>query len=193
MKGSRGRDPDDATDEELMSDVRDGDLEQLGVLFDRHHKRLFHFCLRMTGSRAVAEDLTQEVFTRMLKYRNSFRSDSRYLAWMYRIARNCCHDHLLGAAPLEELERAGQVVDESVGDAQRRVEHDENLSLLRRAFLRLPLERREVLVLSRFEERRYAEIAEMLETTVGAVKVRVHRAIGELRRVYCELLEETAA
>src|SRR5205823_11720081 len=81
------------TDETLMLLVRGGDVARLGVLFDRHHRALFDFFARMTGSRTAAEDLVQDVFFRMLKYRDTFRVESRFKAWMFRIARNAGFDH----------------------------------------------------------------------------------------------------
>jgi hypothetical protein len=65
------------TDTELMVAVRDGDLVQLGVLFERHHLHLFNFFLRLTGSRQLSGDLVQEAFIRILKYRKSFRLPGR--------------------------------------------------------------------------------------------------------------------
>src|SRR5688572_29490569 len=81
------------TDETLMLAVRDGDVARMGVLFDRHHRALHDFFARMTGSRTVADDLVQNVFFRMLKYRKTFRDASRFLAWMFHIARNARADY----------------------------------------------------------------------------------------------------
>jgi RNA polymerase sigma factor (sigma-70 family) len=175
-------------DEELMMRVREGEIGELGQLFERHHARLYAFCLRMTGSPSLAEDLVQEVFHRMLRYRHTFRGHSTFLPWMYRMARNACADHFrkVGAdQPLGEHEENRAA--EQAG-ALERLEETEAISLLHQALLALPLDKREVLVLARFEARRYQEIAELLDCSVGAVKVRVHRAIGELRATYLRLL-----
>ena len=71
-----------------MLAVRDGDVERIGVLFDRHHRMLFNFFLRLTANRGLSEDLVQEVFFRMLKYRQTFQAGTNFTAWMYQIARN---------------------------------------------------------------------------------------------------------
>src|SRR2546425_4914541 len=81
------------TDENQMLAVRRGEVSSLGILFDRHHRALFDFFARMTGSRTAAEDLVQDVFFRMLKYRETFRNDSRFKAWMFHIARNARFDY----------------------------------------------------------------------------------------------------
>lgn len=181
------------SDEELMTMVKDGEVGELGPLFERHHSRLYQFCLRMTGTPALAEDLVQEVFHRMLRYRHTFRGDSLFLPWMYRMARNACADHFRKTGADQPLgEREENRADERT-DALARLEETEAISLLRQALLELPFDKREVLVLSRFEARRYKEIAELLDCSVGAVKVRVHRAIGELRSTYLRLLAAAEA
>jgi RNA polymerase sigma-70 factor, ECF subfamily len=102
------------------------------------------------------------------------------------------HDHLAKQRESEELDATREVVDSRPGAHELAVE-GEQIGLLRRAFLELPLDRREVLVLARFESRPYSEIAELLDTTVGAVKVRVHRATNELREIVCSMLEPNTA
>lgn len=168
--------------------VKGGEIGELGRLFERHHERLYRFCLRMTGTPALAEDLVQEVFHRMLRYRHTFRGHSTFLPWMYRMARNACADHFRKAGadqPLGEHEESRMA--EPAG-ALERLEETEAISLLHQALLALPLDKREILVLARFEARKHQEIAELLDCSVGAVKVRVHRAIGELRTTYLRLL-----
>jgi RNA polymerase sigma factor (sigma-70 family) len=81
------------TDEALMRAVRDGDVARLGTLFERHHGAVFDFLARMTGNRAAAEDLTQDVFVRILKYRNSLRDEGSFETWLFRIARNARADY----------------------------------------------------------------------------------------------------
>jgi len=75
------------TDNELMLAVREGDIEPFGTLFDRYRQRLFEFFYRLSGDAASSEDLVQEVFLRMFRYRHTFGMDSEFRAWMYHIAR----------------------------------------------------------------------------------------------------------
>lgn len=185
-----GRSVSDQTDLELMIQVQQGNIGAMGHLFDRHHARIYNFCHRMTGSREASEDLVQEVFMRSLKYRRSFRGDAEYLPWLYRLARNACNDFFKKSSRFPAL--VGDLPD-TEGDepsASEQLERQEQVCLLRQALLELPVDRREVLVLSRFEELPYEEIARLLGCTVGAVKVRVHRAMEQLRRTYLELLGE---
>lgn len=172
------------TDGELMRRVRDGDLARLGELFERHARRLHHFFLRSTGDRAAAEDLVQEVFVRMLKYRATFRDGAEFAPWMWTLARHAAAD-LWRGLPRE------QAVDEwtpepASGEPAPIVSlvEREQLDRLSVALDRLPPQKREVLVLARFTELGYERIGELLGISVGAVKVRVHRALKELRSAY---------
>lgn len=180
-------------DGEVMRMVRDGDVGQLGILFERHHGRLYNYCLRLTGNAETSRDLVQEVFFRILKYRETYRDDGSFLPWFYRLARNACYDHLRGsgrevAADVEAMEETdpGPAPSE---EAERR----EEVRLLSRALHRLPVDKRELLVMARFGALGYREIAETLGTSVGAVRVRVHRALKELRQVYLRMEREATS
>lgn len=167
-----------------MSQVRDGDLERLGILFERHHLRLFNFFLRMTGDRAASEDLVQEVFVRMLKYRKSFRERGEFTSWMFALARNVSADYF-GRRP------RANVTDEELDERPsgdplplEQLELAESLEQLRGALLKLPEEKRELLLLTRSGGLTYEQIAAILGCSAGAVKVRVHRALRHLRLVF---------
>jgi len=177
-----------------MLAVRDGDVERIGVLFDRHHRMLFNFFLRLTANRGLSEDLVQDVFFRMLKYRQTFQTGTSFTSWMYQIARNAHIDQTrkrrLEVVPDDE---SWDKVASMEADPQQRLEQAQEIRLLRRALDRLPIEKREVLVLSRFQNLKYSEIAEILGCEVGAVKVRVFRAIRELGEIFGELTGEKAS
>lgn len=177
-----------ASDKSLMLAVRDGEIDVFGELFKRHHNRMFAFFYRMTADAAASEDLTQEVFVRMLKYRKTFGEDSDFSGWMYQIARNVRADHfrkrqtqeLIAASALAEPRVAGS------HDAERQ----EQITVLHRALLALPEDKRELLILARFEEMKTETIAAMLAIEVGTVRVRVHRALRELRTLFLKMSGE---
>ena len=176
-------------DQELMNEVKNGRVKRLGVLFERHERRLFNFCLRMTGDREASEDLVQEVFMRILKYRHTYRSDSDFTVWTYQMARNACHDHFRRHGRRAEVGREPPEMASPAATPSEEVEASEEIALLHRALAELPVEKREVLVLGRFRELKYEQVAKLLGCSVGAVKVRMHRAVKELRDVYHRLLE----
>jgi RNA polymerase sigma-70 factor (ECF subfamily) len=179
-----------ASDDELMARLRAGDLAKLGTLFDRHHLRLFRFFLKLSGQRQAAEDLVQDVFVRMLRYSHSYREQGEFLPWMFKVARNAAADY---------FEKRGREVAMPEGfdppsaacGAHEEMEQADLARWLRVALLQLPADKRELLLLSR--ELRYDEIGEMIGVSVGAVKVRVHRALQELRVVYRDLISGGAA
>ena len=178
------------SDSDLMTQVHDGRVAALGELFERHHAALYRFCLRMTGNRGSSEDLVQDVFMRMLKHRDSFRPETGFLPWMYRIARNACVDHLRRSSRAPE---SAIDLDARPGEAapdDERLAARQQTGLIRRALLELPVEKREVLLLSRYELKSYEEIAQALGITVSNVKIRAHRAIKQLREVYHDLAKE---
>lgn len=183
-----------ADDSALMLAVRDGDVTRLGELFERHHRRLYAFCLRLTGNPATAEDLVQEAFCRILRYRHTFRDDGDFLVWAYRLTRNVCADFFRKAGnrpsvALEDAEPGGEPPSDAPSPAER-LQSAESRSLLRAALARLPVDKRELLLLARFEGLRYAQIGELLGCSTGAVKVRVHRAVRALGDCYRSLADE---
>src|SRR5512145_521458 len=123
-----------------MGQVHEGRVAALGELFERHHAALYRFCLRMTGNRGTSEDLVQDVFMRMLKHRDSFRPETGFLPWMYRIARNACVDHLrrLSRAPESAVDLDARPADALPSD--ERLEGRQQAGLIRRALLELPVD-----------------------------------------------------
>jgi RNA polymerase sigma factor (sigma-70 family) len=182
----------EATDTSLMRAVRMGRTSALAVLFERHHGRLYRFCLSMMGDRQIAEDLVQDTFMKILKYKKSFRDEMSFAPWMFRIARNACVDHLR-RVPLDgPVEKPIEDVLMNEASAEDCAVDDERSELVRRALLKLPVKGREVLLLSRYEFKTYEEIAHVLGCSVSAAKVRAHRAMKQLREVYLSLAEEAS-
>jgi len=170
-------------DEELMTLVRGGAGDMLGVLFDRYEVPLFSFYSKLTGNRAASEDLVQEVFVRILKYRRSYRPGTAFRPWIYKIARNVHADQ--ARRRRSEVEFKPEMAPPLVPNDGAAASQQE--ALLHRALLELPEAKREVLLLSRFQGLPYSEIAELTGCAPGAVKVRVHRALQELRDVFMRL------
>lgn len=175
------------TDELLMIAVKDGELEKASELFDRYHKRLYNFFVKITFDRELGHDLTQNVFLRMIKYRSSYKEGKPFKAWIYQMARNIYADHFRknkmlysDYAEVEDLKHKIASVDETMVQ-------DEREKLLYISLFRLTPEQREILILTRFQELKHEEVAQILDCTVANVKVKVHRAIKQLREKYLEL------
>jgi RNA polymerase sigma factor (sigma-70 family) len=177
------------SDNALMLKVKSGDLDKMALLFQRYHRPLFGFLFHMTGLRESSEDMVQTVFYRMLKSRHTFTGDGEFKTWMYHIGRNVLSDHF------KSSRRAGGQVD--LTGLEEKIAWDTTLfdwvekkmavRILQKAMATLSPENREILVLSKFQELKHKEIAGILNIHVGAVRVRIHRAISQLKTLYLEL------
>jgi RNA polymerase sigma-70 factor (ECF subfamily) len=176
-------------DEDVMLQVRNGEVEMLGVLFDRYQTPLYNFYAKMTQDRAVSEDLVQEVFLRILRYRQTYRPGTAFRTWMYQIARNTRLDQLHKTRPETPL-ASEPIAPASLSDS---AQQQQEAATLQRALMHLPEDKRELLILSRFQELKYDEIARLLGCEVGAVKVRVHRALQQLREIFLQLEKSAPA
>lgn len=179
-------------DEQVMQEVRSGNVGRLEVLFDRHSRGLFRYFMHLTGNRAASEDLVQEVFFRILKYRQSYQPDTSFRAWMYQIGRNVFMDQV--GKQKGEVALAEDAFDLSSAETppDRQVQNKQETALLHRALAGLPKDKREVLVMSRFLDLKYDEIATVLKCETGTVKVRVYRALRELGERFFALGGERA-
>jgi RNA polymerase sigma factor (sigma-70 family) len=176
------------TDNALMLKVKDGDLDRLGLLFERYKRPLYGFFYNMSKDGELAEDLVQYVFLRILKYRYLFRGEGDFKTWMFHIARNVNHDNfrkdkIRHKDSIEDWE--DHLWDDN--DKAASIEKDEDLHILSMAMDRLPEEKRELLLLSKYQDKKYKEIGEILGCTEGAVKVKVFRALQDLKAVYKQL------
>lgn len=179
------------TDDALMLEVKDGRVERLAILFERHHLQLFNFFLRLTASHPLSEDLVQEVFVRLLKYRATYRGQDKFIFWIYRIAHNVHVDYLRRRKEAYALDEQFQEVRSGEPPVEDRFARDQDAALMSRALSRLPQDKKKVLVLSRFQNMKYREIAELLDCPVGTVKALAHRAVKELGEIYARMVKET--
>ena len=177
---------DTLSDNALMLKVKYGDIEKMGLLYERYHRQLYRFIFNMTRQKELSEDMVQNIFLRMLKYPGGFMGFGEFKMWMYHIARNAVYDHFRKVkrtpshSDLTNWEE--KIEGEQFTDA--RLEKEQELKTLETAMEKLSDENRELLILCRFQELKYHEIAKILNTTEGAIKVRVHRAFNQLKINY---------
>ena len=175
------------TDEQIMEAVKNGDLQVASLLFDRYNKKLFNFLACMCQDRELAEDLTQNVFLRMIRYRNSYRDGMKFQSWIYQVARNVFSDHYQANKNRKSDFVAIEKISEGIMDINEEKQQDEKEQMLQRSMSLLNEEQRELLVLTRFQHLKYEEVAVMMETSVANIKVKVHRAIAKLREHYFQI------
>jgi RNA polymerase sigma-70 factor (ECF subfamily) len=125
----------------------------------------------------------QEVFLRILRHRQTFRDNTPFRAWIYQIARNTRIDHFRKSRPQVPFEPEMAPVVTPGDPAQEQQESE----MLHRAMMELPEEKRELLVLCRFQELPYEDVARLVGCGVATVKVRIHRAMQELREIFHQL------
>lgn len=162
-----------------MSRVASGNLDLLKILFERHHAHVYNFLFKMSRDKILSEDITQEVFYKLMKYRTSY-NNGRFISWLFTIARNCLKTHY----------RKNNAMHDDIDDHSYKLtvdeEKKEDYSHLQKALAKLEASDREVLILNRFQEVKYAELAEIVDSTPGAVKTKVSRALKKLRTIYFE-------
>jgi len=186
------------TDHERMVAAARGDLSSMNEIYENRHRPLFRFFFRLTGRQATAEDLVHEVFLRMIRYRHTYQANAEdagaFEAWMYRIARNTLADHgrkhrheiSPDEGEMETIESARPTPFETAAKRQ-------DLALLYRALRELPDDKRELLVLTRFQGLSYEQVGGILGCESGTVKGRVFRAMKELSSIYSDLCKEKAS
>lgn len=173
----------DISDEIIMLNVKEGNLSEMSVLFERYHLRLYNFFLKLTSKRDISQDLTQNLFYRMIKYKHTYKSDLSVKSWIYQIARNLHNDYCREQKKSEDLFIYSDIYPSDVVDEKDSYGADDYEKLYD-AFKRLSDEQKQIIVLSRYQGLKYEEISAITNQSVPAIKVAVHRAIKRLRGVY---------
>lgn len=172
-------------DEIYMKEVQNGRLEAMAVLFDRYQAPMYNYFFKLSFDASQSEDLTQQLFIRALQYRNSFRPDQgRVKTWLYRMAVNLHIDHTklqakhrMTVMPLDEVH--GEVAEMSSGNYT-----EADYTKLDKALMQLEPEQQKLILLCRYQGLKYEEVAAVMGMSVANVKVKMHRAIIALRKIY---------
>ena len=173
-------------DNALMLRYRDGDMAAFETLYEKHKGPLFRFLLRHTDNQQFAEDVFQEVWAKIIKSRNNYRSAAKFTTYMYRIARNSTIDHYRrsGRQPalLQEHNEHATELAAPGDDPVTAAEHRDLQRSLTTALNSLPEEQREVFLLREESGFTLAEISEITATGTETVKSRLRYALAKIRR-----------
>jgi len=180
-------------DESAMREVREGAVGKLELLFDRHYPGILRYFQYLTSNRTLSEDLAQEVFFRVLKYRHTYQAEGNFRAWLYQIARRVYADQLRRRQPEVAMPEEAREIRGAALPPDREFQKKQETLMLRRALAAMPEEKREVLIMSRFLDLRYEEIATVLKCEAGTVKQRVYRAMRDLSDRFFALSGERAS
>jgi RNA polymerase sigma-70 factor (ECF subfamily) len=198
----------DATDEMLMVRYQRGDTHAFATLVGRHTRPVYSFVFRQLRDVSVAEEVTQDVFMRVVQNAGEFKHEARFSTWLYSITRNLCVDQLRRLshrrhASLDSPRASGgddaPTLGDSVADphpkasAERSAEATRVLDSIVRAVEALPDEQREVFLLREVAELPFKEIAEITDTPENTVKSRMRYALDRLREALSDFEEYARA
>lgn len=181
-------------DAQLVEATLDGDNQSFGILVQRYQDRLFNTLLRFTGSRHDASDLVQDAFVQAFVKLSSFRGDSQFYTWLYRIAMNLSLSQRRKKRPVASVDAAKDQVGEEPIDEDEGPDSDllrkERAQVVQDALLRLGEEHRQILVLREMENCSYDQIGEILNVPVGTVRSRLFRARLQLKEHLQAMLQD---
>ncbi|HKQ25038.1 MAG TPA: RNA polymerase sigma factor [Burkholderiales bacterium] len=176
-----------ASDEDLMSRYRDGDVRAFEDLYARHRGGVFRYVLRQVGFRSAAEEVYQEVWTNIISSRTRYRVEARFTTFLYRVAHNCVIDHFRRKPPLhlislDDTEEAMQVAGPQQEQPDRVVARRQTAMRLLRALALLPDEQREAFLLREEGGLTLEEVADVTGVGRETVKSRLRYALAKLRQ-----------
>jgi RNA polymerase sigma-70 factor, ECF subfamily len=190
------------SDVQLMLDVKAGDEASFDLLLQKYRTPLVNFFYRMVRDSALAEDLAQEVFLRVYRARQKYSPSAKFTTWMFRIATNLALNSVRDNryrrmqvsldAPAEEDETPIQVPTREMRIDEHMVERD-RAQFIHKAIAALPEKQRVAVLLHKYEEMDYGEIAKILECSESALKSLLFRAYETLRVQLAPLVAQPVA
>jgi RNA polymerase sigma-70 factor, ECF subfamily len=176
-------------DAELMVRVKEGDGASFAVLLEKHRSPVIHFLYRMVQNQAVAEELAQEVFLRVYRSRGTYEPTAKFTTWLFRIATHLALNSLRDGRNERLQERldsdSGEPAARQVSDRRPSVEavmvNEVRTEEIRQAVARLPEKQRAAVLMHKYQEMEYSQIAKILNCSESAVKSLLFRAYETLR------------
>jgi len=163
-----------------MQSVAKGNMQDLAVLFHRYKTPVYQYYMRRSKNIELSKDLTQTVFERILKYKESYKEDYLFKAWIFRIASNVYMDHFReNKMHITDLDQVNELRGEEIVEDHK----DSKYTIVQKAMYKLSDTDREIIQLAKFENLKIKEVAAILDLSESAVKVRVHRIIKRLRNI----------
>ena len=165
----------------------EGDVEAFNELVNRHHTKIYGLAYRMLGNAEDAEDATQETFLEAYKSIKTFRFQSQFGTWLYRVGMNTCNQYIRKAKSHNRMlnayteETAAQGMTEEREIPERMAIKTEQRKVIQAAIDRLPPKQREVVTLYYMQHLKYKEIAEVLNCSLGTVASRLNKAMQNLK------------
>jgi RNA polymerase sigma-70 factor, ECF subfamily len=177
-------------DAELMLRVKEGDGASFGVLLQKHRLSVVHFLYRMVQNQAVAEELAQEVFLRVYRSRSTYEPTAKFTTWLFRIAthlalnalRDGKNERLQDRLDDDSSRMPVRQVSDTLPSVEQRMVYQVKLDEIRQAIGALPDKQRAAVLMHKYEEMEYSQIARVLTCSESAVKSLLFRAYETLRQ-----------
>ena len=161
-----------------------GRREAFDVIVERHRRTVYQVCYRFVGNHEDASDLSQEAFVRAWRGLKNFKGESQLSTWLYRIAVNVCLNRVSAKAlPTEPIVSAEQFEDTRTESARGTLLREERAAAVRKAIAGLPKKQRATLILRAYHEMSHQQIADILGSSVGAVKANFFHALANLKKI----------
>ena len=160
------------------------------LIVERHRRPVYQLCYRFVGNHEDASDLSQDVFLRAFRGLRQFRGQSALGTWLYRIGVNVCLNRVSARTPRQEPINDRQFVDDREESASERLLREERGVRVREAIAKLPPKQRAALVMRIYQDMSHQEIADVLGSSVGAVKANFFHALGNLKRILGDTVTE---
>ncbi|MCC6988409.1 MAG: sigma-70 family RNA polymerase sigma factor, partial [Acidobacteria bacterium] len=151
-------------------------------LVTRHRRSVYQVCYRFVNHHEDAADLTQATFVRAWKALGSFRGQARFSTWIYRIAVNVCLNRVSLKTPKTDVVDFDLVADQREPAPGAAIDAAERQAMVRAAVKSLPPRQRTALILRTYHELSHQEVADIVGTSVGAVKANVFHALANLKK-----------
>lgn len=170
-------------DSELVSATISGSREAFDVIVGRHRRAVYQVCYRFVNNHEDASDLAQDAFVRAWRGMKNFKGESALSTWLYRIAINVCLNRVSAkTVATEPLESTEHVADVRIEGAQHAMIREERAAAVRKAIAELPRKQRATLILRAYHDMSHQQIADVLGSSVGAVKANFFHALANLKK-----------
>lgn len=170
-------------DVDLVSAAVGGNREAFDVIVARHRRAVYQVCYRFVNNHEDASDLAQDAFVRAWRGMKNFKGQSALSTWLYRIAVNVCLNRVSArTVTTEPIESTEQVADARIEGAQHAMIREERAVAVRKAIAGLPRKQRATLILRAYHDLSHQQIADILGSSVGAVKANFFHALANLKK-----------
>ena len=174
----------DLDDSALVAASAAGQREAFDVIVERHRRTVYQVCYRFVNNHEDASDLAQDAFVRAWRGLKTFKGQSALSTWLYRIAINVCLNRVNAkTAKTEPIDSTAHIADVRIEGASHAMIREERAVAVRKAIASLPTKQRATLIMRTYHDMSHQQIADVLGSSVGAVKANFFHALANLKKI----------